>query len=203
MGKVMILNGSPRAPKSNSRKYSEIFIKYSKLQCDYFNITKSNHHELIAEMEKYSDVVIVFPLYADSLPVGLLNFLKNLETNLPKNRPVISILINCGFLEYEQNCVAVSMIRYFCRHNNLPMGSVLMLGSGEAILDTPFRYIAVRAIKRLSESVNKRNYKDLTATMPLPKWLFKMAARSYWIRYGKKFGVSEKEMKRMEIEGNM
>lgn len=203
MGKVMILNGSPRAPKSNSKKYSEIFMKYSRLQCDYFNITKTNHLKLIAEMEKYSDVIIVFPLYADSLPVGLLNFLKNLEANFPKNRPVISILINCGFLEYEQNCVAVSMIRYFCRHNNLPIGSVLMLGSGEAILDTPFRYIAVRAIKRLSESVNKRNYKDLTATMPLPKWLFKMAARSYWIRYGKKFGVSEEEMKCMEIEGNM
>lgn len=200
MGKVMILNGSPRAPKSNSKKYSEIFMKYSRLQCDYFNITKTNHLKLIAEMEKYSDVIIVFPLYADSLPVGLLNFLKNLEDNLPAQRPVISILINCGFLEYEQNSVAVNMIRYFCRLNNFPIGSILMLGSGEAILETPFRYIAVRAIKRLSESVNKGNYKDITATMPLPKWLFKMAARSYWIRYGKKFGVCEKEMQRLEIE---
>lgn len=196
----MILNGSPRAPKSNSKKYSEIFMKYSRLQCDYFNITKSNHLKLIAEMENYSDVIIVFPLYADSLPVGLLNFLKNLENNLPAQRPVISILINCGFLEYEQNSVAVSMIRYFCRRNNFPIGSALMLGSGEAILETPFRYIAVRAIKRLSESVNKGNYKDISATMPLPKWLFKMAARSYWISYGKKFGVSEKEMQRLEIE---
>lgn len=151
-------------------------------------------------MEKYSDVIIVLPLYADSLPVGLLNFLKNLENNLPMQRPVISILINCGFLEHEQNCVAVSMIRYFCRHNNFPTGSTLMLGSGEAILETPFRYIAVRAIKRLAASVNKGNYKDISATMPLPKWLFKMAARSYWIRYGKKFGVSEKEMQRLEIE---
>ena len=200
MGKIMILNGSPRAPKSNSKKYSEIFMKYSRLQCDYFNITKSNHLKLIAEMEKYSDVIIVFPLYADSLPVGLLNFLKNLENNLPAQRPVISILINCGFLEYEQNSVAVSMIRYFCRRNNFPIGSTLMLGGGEAILGTPFRNIAVRAIKRLSESVNKGNYKDITATMPLPKWLFKMAARSYWINYGKKFGVSEKEMQRFEIE---
>lgn len=200
MGKVMILNGSPRAPKSNSKKYSEIFMKYSRLQCDYFNITKSNHLKLIAEMENYSDVIIVFPLYADSLPVGLLNFLKNLENNLPAQRPVISILINCGFLEYEQNSVAVSMIRYFCRRNDFPIGSALMLGSGEAILETPFRYIAVRAIKRLSESVNKGNYKDISATMPLPKWLFKMAARSYWISYGKKFGVSEKEMQRLEIE---
>lgn len=200
MGKIMILNGSPRAPKSNSKNYSEIFMKYSRMQCDYFNITKSNHLKLIAEMENYSDVIIAFPLYADSLPVGLLNFLKNLENNLPAQRPIISILINCGFLEYEQNSVAVSMIRYFCRRNNFPIGSTLMLGGGEAILGTPFRNIAVRAIKKLSESVNKGNYKIITATMPLPKWLFKIAARSYWIRYGKKFGVSEKEMQRPEIE---
>ena len=169
MGKIMILNGSPRAPKSNSKKYSEIFMKYSRLQCDYFNITKSNHLKLIAEMEKYSDVIIVFPLYGDSLPVGLLNFLKNLENNLPMQRPVISILINCGFLEHEQNCVAVSMIRYFCRHNNFPTGSTLMLGSGEAILETPFRYIAVRAIKRLAASVNKGNYKDIPLILD-PLW---------------------------------
>lgn len=200
MGKIMILNGSPRAPKSNSKNYSEIFMKYSRMQCDYFNITKTNHLKLIAEMENYSDVIIAFPLYADSLPVGLLNFLKNLGNNLPMQRPVISILINCGFLEYEQNSVAVSMIRYFCRRNNFPIGSTLMLGGGEAILGTPFRNIAVRAIKKLSESVNKGNYKIITTTMPLPKWLFKIAARSYWIRYGKKFGVSEKEMQRPEIE---
>ena len=42
--------------------------------------------------------------------------------------------------------------------------------------------------------------KDISATMPLPKWLFKIAARSYWINYGKRFGVSEKEMQRLEIE---
>lgn len=149
MGKIMILNGSPRAPKSNSKNYSEIFMKYSRMQCDYFNITKTNHLKLIAEMENYSDVIIAFPLYADSLPVGLLNFLKNLGNNLPMQRPVISILINCGFLEYEQNSVAVSMIRYFCRRNNFPIGSTLMLGGGEAILGTPFRNIAVRAIKKI------------------------------------------------------
>ena len=42
--------------------------------------------------------------------------------------------------------------------------------------------------------------KDISATMPLSKWLFKMAARSYWISYGKKFRVSEKEMQRLKIE---
>ena len=66
MGKIMILNGSPRAPKSNSKKYSEIFMKYSRLQCDYFNITKSNHLKLIAEME--SSVCRFSPCRSAELP---------------------------------------------------------------------------------------------------------------------------------------
>ena len=93
----MIINGSPRAPKSNSKKYSEIFMRYSQQPCDYFNISSSNHTELIPQMSNYTDILLVFPLYADSLPVGLLNFLKHLEENSPLHKPTISILINCGF----------------------------------------------------------------------------------------------------------
>ena len=67
MGKVLILNGSPRAPKSNSRRYAEIFSTACKLPSDYFNISKTNHAALCQKMSEYSDVLLVFPLYADSL----------------------------------------------------------------------------------------------------------------------------------------
>ena len=97
MGKVLILNGSPRAPKSNSRRYAEIFSTACKLPSDYFNISKTNHAALCQKMSEYSDVLLVFPLYADSLPVGLLNFLKYLEANPLERKPVVSVLINCGF----------------------------------------------------------------------------------------------------------
>ena len=136
MGNVLILNGSPRAPKSNSRQYAEIFSTNCQLPSDYFNISKNNHAELCRRMSEYSDVLLVFPLYADSLPVGFLNFLKHLEANPPERKPVVSILINCGFLEHQQNDIALKMLRFFCRKNGYRMGSVLALGSGEAILGT-------------------------------------------------------------------
>lgn len=112
MGKVLILNGSPRAPKSNSRRYAEIFSTACKLPSDCFNILKTNHAALCQKMSEYSDVLLVFPLYADSLPVGLLNFLKYLEVNPPERKPVVSVLINCGFLEYHQNDIALEMLRF-------------------------------------------------------------------------------------------
>ena len=201
MGKILILNGSPRAPKSNSKRYAEIFTRHCPDETVYQNITKRNHQELCAAMEGYTDVLFVFPLYADSLPVGLLNFLKTLEANPPASKPVISILINCGFLEYEQNEVAIRIMHFFCRRNGFTIGSVLMLGSGEAILETPFKYIAQRNIKRLAHSITNKDYRILHATMPLPKSLFRLAAQSYWTRYGKKFGTTKEQMQTMEIEG--
>lgn len=196
----MIINGSPRAPKSNSRQYAGIFARHSKEQTDYFSITKTNHHELCRKMEDYTDVLLVFPLYADSLPVTLLNFLKSLESNPPERKPVISVLVNCGFLEYSQNDTAVKMIKFFCKQNGYATGSVLMLGSGEAILATPFRYVAERAVRKLAKSVSEKKYRTLQATMPLTKALFRMAATVYWTNYGRKFGTTKKEMQTMRIE---
>lgn len=196
----MILNGSPRAPKSNSKLYAGIFSQYYKGRTDYFNISKTNHVELCKRMEEYPKVLIVFPLYADALPVGLLNFLKSVESNPPAHKPEISILINCGFLEYSQNDVAIMMIKYFCKQNNFNIGSILMLGSGEAILKTPFRYVAVKAIKKLVKSIEENKNETIKATMPLTKGLFKFAADIYWTNYGKKFGITKKQMQIMEIE---
>lgn len=201
MGKILILNGSPRAPKSNSKRYAEIFMRHCTAETDYRNITKKNHEELCVALSGYTDVLFAFPLYADSLPVGFLNFLKALEACPPAHKPVVSILINCGFLEAEQSEVAIRMMRLFCRRNGYVMGSVLMLGSGEAILDTPFKYVATRNIRRLAQSMVSGRYNTLSATMPLSKYLFRLAADIYWTFYGKRFGTTRRQMQTMEVEG--
>lgn len=196
----MILNGSPRAPKSNSKRYAEIFSKYSRSETDTFIVTKNNHQELCSKMEGYTDVLFVIPLYADSLPVGFLNFLKTLEKHPPTRKPMISVLINCGFLEYSQNDVAIQMLQFFCKKNGFSMGSFLRLGSGEAILDTPFRFIAVRAIKQLAKSISQADYRSFQTTMPLNKKLFLWASSHYWTQYGEKFGTTKRQMQTMQIE---
>lgn len=74
------------------------------------------------------------------------------------------------------------------------------LGSGEAILGTPFRYIAVRAIRKLAKSVGNGKYCNIQATMPLNKRLFIWASTRYWIQYGKRFGITKEQMQSMKIE---
>lgn len=200
MGSIIILNGSPRAPKSNSKRYAELFVKSCDCKTEYYNITKNNHEELCGKLGDFSDVLLVFPLYADGIPVTLLNFLKNLEKNPPLQKPTISVLINCGFFEYRQNDTAVNMIELFCKQNGYRMGSVLKIGSGEAILDTPFKVFVTRKIKKLAASVSNKKYCTQHATMPITKGMFLKASTAYWTNYGKKNGITKEMMETMKIE---
>ena len=201
MAGILILNGSPRAPRSNSKRYAALFMNRCKVQCEYQNITKSNHAELCEKMNEVSDVLLVFPLYADGLPVTLLDFLKTLETCPPERKPVISMLINCGFFEYHQNDIAVRMVELFCRQNGYRFGSVLKIASGEAILDTPFCGLVKRKLEQLAAAIVQGKARVLHVSMSLTRGMFVRASTRYWVSYGKKNGVSREQMAVMEIEG--
>ena len=200
MERIMILNGSPRAPKSNSGKYARAFLAYSPFPAEYFAIAPNNHGELCRQMERFTRLLLVFPLYADGIPVTLLRFLNTLEEHPPRRKPEISVLINCGFLEPEQNDVAVEMLELFCSRQGYPMGSVLRVGSGEAILNTPFRLLVHRSLKRFASSIAKGKHENRKVTMPIPKRMFIRASTAYWKEYGRRSGVTEEQMAAMEIE---
>ena len=71
MGKLLIVNGSPRAPRSNSKKYIEIFLRYFKEDYEIYNVTENKHSVIYDKLKDYSRILFVFPLYADSLPASL------------------------------------------------------------------------------------------------------------------------------------
>lgn len=100
-------------------------------------MTKRQHSQVCAQAAGCTDMLLVFPLYADGLPVTLMHFLKQLAQQEFQAPPTVHMLINCGFLEPRQNDVACDMVRLFCAQHGFPFGSVLRVGSGEAILTTP------------------------------------------------------------------
>lgn len=46
MGKLLIVNGSPRAPKSNSKRYAALLKAYMPQQTDEYNVTEKRHKEI-------------------------------------------------------------------------------------------------------------------------------------------------------------
>jgi hypothetical protein len=200
MGTLMIVNGSPRAPRSNSKKYGELAASYwDGVVLEYSAIAKKRE-TFYNGLEKCDDLLFVFPLYADGLPVPLLELLKEMEAHDSKQKPTVHVLINCGFLEPEQNLVAANMMHLFCRQNGYPVGTTLCIGAGEAILNTPFRHLVKWSIKKMVKGIKQKKGGLLKVTMPISKRMFIKASESYWIKYGKKNDVSKEQMESMQIE---
>lgn len=201
MERLLIVNGSPRAPKSNSRQYAAIFRSFCSAPVDEYEVTAKKHGEICAALGQYSDILLVFPLYVDSLPVPLMDFLKGIAAAPCPRRPKIHVLVNCGFLEPQQNDTAIEMIRLFCRRYGFAQGMALSIGSGEAILATPFAFLARRGIKKLARRMEKGGCATLRVAMSLTARAYIRASTGYWLRYGAQFGCGRQEMETMQIEG--
>ena len=203
MENLIIINGSPRGERSNSNEYSKIFKNYWNEPVESYIILDKRHSDVCRKISDYSNILFVFPLYADCLPAILLEFLKELEKHDIKNKPTVHAIINCGFMEPEQNYVAVDILRLFCQNNKFKFGTVLCIGSGEAILKTPFSNLVKRKIRKTAAAIKKNKNLILKVTMPIPKKLYVKASASYWLNLGAKNGIDYEEMSRMEIEDKL
>lgn len=200
MGRLMIVNGSPRAPRSNSKQYAQIFREFFGGEVCEYEVTKRQHVQACAQAAECTDMLLVFPLYADGLPVTLMHFLKQLAQQEFQAPPTVHVLVNCGFLEPRQNDVACDMVRLFCTQHGFPFGSVLRVGSGEAILTTPFAGLVKRKLKKLAQAVEGGRPYSGSVTMPLPAWLYVRASAGYWLQYGAKNSLGKEQMATMQIE---
>ena len=181
---LAIINGSPRPGKSNSKKYIQSFLKFFKNDCPVFT-SKTDMPEKIWEgVKNATDILFVFPLYADGIPVSLLKFLKTASDFPSAKGKRVHVLINCGFFEAHQNDTAMESI-----------------GSGEAIMDSPFAFIAKHNIKKLAKNIKNGKNTIIYTSMPLTRKMFVKASTSYWLSLGRKNGITREQMESMEIEG--
>lgn len=92
------------------------------------------------------------------------------------------------------------MIRLFCKQNGYTFRLVLSISSGEAILDTPFRFLVRWKIKRLSKPIYNNKFESLNIHIPISKKLFIKTSTNDLINYGKRNGITKLDMETMKIE---
>ena len=200
MGRMMILNGSPRAAKSNSKLYAQILKKHYPGATLEYSLNSQNHRDICSALESCSNLCFVFPLYVDCLPTCMLEFLNCLAKSPLNHKPTVQVIINCGFLEPKQNALAIDIIREFCKENGFPFGSSLSIGGGEAILKTPLSFLVKRAIQKFAHAVYSGKAVTLSVTMPLSKNWFIEAARRYWLSLAAPYHLTQDKLAPMEIE---
>lgn len=116
---ISIINGSPKSGKSTSG----LLIKYLLQEMEECNAEVFKCTLQTAELAKIacSDVlVLVFPLYVDSIPSQLLQLLIILEELKNLNHDMmVYCIVNNGFFEGTQNYIAIQQIKNWCAAANL------------------------------------------------------------------------------------
>ncbi|MGL5540196.1 MAG: hypothetical protein ACRDBX_01045 [Erysipelotrichaceae bacterium] len=199
MEQTVMLNASPRLQKSNSLRYAHL-LNQAGLKAEIMTLTKQNHQAVCDQIAQASNVVLVFPLYADGIPASLLRFLTYWQNQQQEHKPLVHVVINCGFIEPMQNEVCLKMMALFCKQSGLTLGSTLSIGGGEAILDTPFSFLVKRKMRQLARAIHSQQHVALHVSMPLTKRGFVKASTGYWLRYGKRYNVDHAQMQTMHIE---
>lgn len=182
MGKLMVINGSPRGRRSNSRRYAEAMLSVWQDEYVEYYTASRRVDECIMAMDGCSDVLLAFPLYTDGLPSGLMELLGQLLEAELANGIRVHAVINCGFKEPSQCDAALEMVRLFCKRAGCKYGAGLKIGCGEAFPGTPLMRMAEHRLRRFAREIARGRSPQWTLSMPLTKGMFIRAADAFWLR---------------------
>ena len=127
-------------------------------------------------------LVFVFPLYVDSIPSQLLQFLIILGELKDLNHDMmVYCVVNNGFFEGTQNYIAIQQMKNWCAAANLKWGQGVGIGAGEMlpfISDVPLKHGPNKKIEILERggSFNlRKNDLDIENVIfiPLNNWFDK------------------------------
>lgn len=211
--KVMMIDGSPKVSRSNSGYFLSVLSNFieSKDIVKYRLTKKLDYEKIISNIKNIDILVIAFPLYVDSLPSHVLDFLSILEDNFKGKLKDITVYVisNCGFYEGNQNKTALKIMRCWCRKINLKWGQGIGIGAGEmmgGLSNVPMgkgpNTSLGLALKNLARNINERNSGEDVFTIPnmFPRFVFRLAANRFWVSKANKNGLNKKDLNKCIIK---
>jgi hypothetical protein len=205
--RVAVLNGSPKTGPSASRRIISWLAGDLGQKAETIAIRAAKRPEAaLAEaagaLEGAGALVIVSPLYVDSLPstvLGLLEALIPRAAALMAPGARVHAAVNCGFWEPEQNELALEQLRLFAAASNLAWGRGLAVGGGGALTAAPAILLRGhrRAVRTLAGDVlSGSTGPDLAARLAMPRGLYCLAANVQWRWLAWREGLPLKDLDR-------
>ena len=203
--KISIINGSPKAIKSNSEilgNYLSSLLKENEIKkyySIYFRLNDENKNEIYN-----SDVLIfLFPLHVDGIPSNLLKLLvKFEEEKVIKSETKIYCIVNNGFYESKQNRLAILQIKNWCEKVNARWGQGIGVGAGELLPHLKKYPLGQGPLKNLGKVLDKFSANILTLKSDEdiyinPNWLkslYFFQGTISWILKGRKNNLRVREL---------
>ena len=203
--KISIINGSPKAIKSNSEILGNYLLsllkenEIKKYYSIYFRLNDENKNEIYN-----SDVLIfLFPLHVDGIPSNLLKLLvKFEEEKIIKSETKIYCIVNNGFYESKQNRLAILQMKNWCEKVNARWGQGIGVGAGELLPHLKKYPLGQGPLKNLGKVLDKFSANIITLKSDEdiyinPNWLkslYFFQATISWILKGRKKNLRAREL---------
>lgn len=196
-----LINGSPKINLSNSNNFLNKLRPHLN-EYNIFHLIKSKKEEILKSIKKSEVIVFSFPLYVDSPPSMLLEFLDYIIDNkINLTNKLVYIIINCGFREGIQNKTAIDIMKNWCNKTNAKYASSILIGAGEIVGKEKYKFISNNATNKLkifnNYIKNKEIQPDIITTVDiLDNRLYCLLANISWTNHGKKHRLSKTDIKK-------
>lgn len=204
---ISIINGSPKLGKSTS----DLILEYltplisDNNAIEIYNISKTEMNEQrLAYIENSGVIIFAFPLYIDSIPSHLLEFLIQLEKRqFSDKNTMVYCIVNNGFYEGRQNHIAIEQMKIWCASNHLKWGQGVGVGAGEMLpflKDIPLGHGPNKnlgnALKRLSLNIlSAQSGETLFISPNWPRFLWKIESSQFvWYPRAKTNGLKRSRL---------
>ena len=146
---VLLLNGSPKSEKSNSRvigkfladKLEEKGLRSEEVFITRLIRTSQGNEKLLRLVSEAGIIVFTTPLYVDSLPsftIKAMEAIREHRMTEPRvDNPILVAVMNCGFPEKEHMEIALKIIKNFSEEANLRWAGAISVGMGGALNGEP------------------------------------------------------------------
>lgn len=116
--KPVIINGSPRNKKSNSKLLIDEFLKgFYKVDSEvadiYFLANARQRDEAVQAFRENEIILIIFPLYTDSMPGIVKEFFEKIYAEPLKNKKSIGFIVQSGFPEAKHSIFIERYLKKF------------------------------------------------------------------------------------------
>lgn len=213
MQRILMLNLSPKGKKSNSL----LMLGYIK---EKFNKTKeaknfeisikslrefsNNKKKLLQLIHEADDVILASPLYVDTLPAYVIEFLDYLSDNFKPTKQVnLYGVVNCGFIEAYYNLPGLNIFENFANETGFTWRFGLGFGAGgflgstkdkiplEARIKVEYNFALNSFVESFFNKASMNN-ENITATAKMPKRLYAFVGTQGFKKLGKENNIKIK-----------